>query len=153
MQLAVQEDEYFMQQAIAFAREAERVGEVPIGAIVTFNNEIIGEGYNRPISSNDPTAHAEMIALREASRKINNYRLIDTTLYVTLEPCAMCAGAMIHARINRLFFGAYDPKSGAIESIFHLLDEAKLNHRIVYQGGICATECGQLLSTFFKNRR
>jgi len=146
-------DTHWMQQAIQLAAHAQANNEVPIGAILVLNDEIIGSGWNQPIANNDPTAHAEIIALRDAANKINNYRLINTTLYVTLEPCLMCAGAMIHARIKRLVFGAYDPKAGAIQSIFNVLDNIKLNHRIRYQGGILAKECGTLLCTFFKQRR
>ena len=120
---------------------------------MVLNNEIIGEGFNCPIKNCDPTAHAEIIALRQASQKLNNYRLPELSLYVTLEPCAMCVGAMLHARIKRLVFGASDPKTGAVISVFKLLDEKKLNHKIQYQGGILAIECGKILSDFFKARR
>jgi tRNA(adenine34) deaminase len=127
--------------------------EVPVGAIIVLNNEIIGEGFNCPISTCDPTAHAEIVALRQAAQKLNNYRLPGVTLYVTLEPCTMCVGAMLHARIERLVFGALDPKTGAVVSAFKLLDEEKLNHKIQYQNGILATECGKILSDFFKELR
>ncbi len=146
-------DSDFMQQAINLANHAASQNEVPVGAILVQDNKIIGQGWNQPITSNDSTAHAEIIALRRAAKKLNNYRLINTTLYVTLEPCLMCVGAMIHARIKRLVFGAYDPKSGAIQSVFNFLDSKKLNHNIVYQGGILEQQCGELLTTFFQKRR
>jgi tRNA(adenine34) deaminase len=142
-------DNDFMQHAINLAKYAASQNEVPVGAILVQDNQIIGEGWNQPITSNDSTAHAEIIALREAAKKLNNYRLINTTLYVTLEPCLMCVGAMIHARIKRLVFGAYDPKSGAVK----FLDSKKLNHSITYQGGVMENECSELLTTFFQKRR
>lgn len=147
------QDTYWMQQAIQLAYHAKSQNEVPVGAILILNNEIIGEGWNQPVSSTDSTAHAEIIALRNAAKKLNNYRLLDTTLYVTLEPCIMCVGAMIHARIKRLVFGAYDPKAGAIQSVFNLLDTKHLNHKISYQGGVLEQKCGKLLTCFFKDRR
>ncbi len=142
----------YMEQALTLAQHAQEQGEVPVGAILVLDDEIIGKGWNQPISSNDPTAHAEIIALREGATKLKNYRLLNTTLYVTLEPCAMCIGAMIHARIKRLVFGAHDPKTGAVESIFNLLD-TKLNHQINYQGGVLADESSELLRRFFRHRR
>ncbi len=141
-----------MEQALALAQYAEEQGEVPVGAILVLDDEIIGKGWNQPISSNDPTAHAEIIALREGATKLKNYRLVNTTLYVTLEPCTMCIGAMIHARIKRLVFGAHDPKTGAVTSVFNLLD-TKLNHQINYQSGILAEESSELLRRFFRHRR
>ena len=147
---------YWMQEAIKLAYHANHQGEVPIGAVVVLDDNIIGQGWNQPISANDPTAHAEIIAMRAAAQYINNYRLLNTTLYVTLEPCAMCVGAMIHARIKRLIFGVYDPKGGAVCSVFKLLDEDddnKFNHRILYHGGIMANECGTILADFFAARR
>ena len=117
------------------------------------NNEIIGEGFNCSIQTCDPTAHAEIIALRQAAQKLNNYRLPEVTLYVTLEPCMMCVGAMIHARIKRLVFGASDPKTGAVISVFKILDERKLNHRIEFQSDVLADECGKILSDFFRGKR
>lgn len=146
-------DVAFMQQAIQLAKKAEQHQEVPIGAVLTNNNEIIGEGWNQPISSNDPSAHAEIIALREGAQKINNYRLLDTTLYVTLEPCIMCIGAIVHARVKRVVFGAFDPKAGGVESVFNMKEDKLLNHRVVYEGGILKEECGNLLKEFFKSRR
>jgi len=149
----INQDTHWMQQAIKLAQHAKSQNEVPVGAVLILNNEIIGEGWNQPISSTDSTAHAEIIAMRNAAKKLNNYRLLNTTLYVTLEPCIMCVGAMIHARIKRLVFGAYDSKSGAIQSVFNLLDNKQLNHEISYQGGILEQECGKLLTCFFKERR
>lgn len=146
-------DIYWMEQALRFARYAETQNEVPVGAVIVANNELVGAGWNCPISLCDPTAHAEIIALRHAAKKLDNYRLLDVTLYVTLEPCMMCVGAMLHARIKRLVFGAYDPKAGAIKSMLQLLDIPKLNHKIIYNSEILAEECGQLLTDFFKNKR
>lgn len=143
----------WMQHALKLAERAQQEGEVPVGAVLVLNDEIIGEGWNRPIAAHDPTAHAEIMALRAGAAKLGNYRLNDTTLYVTLEPCVMCAGAMVHARIKRLVFGANDPKAGAIKSVFNILDSARLNHRVEYVGGILADECGAILSRFFEARR
>jgi len=152
-----EKDIFFMRQALKLAKSAADIQEVPVGAILvanTANNDvIIAEGSNCPISSCDPTAHAEIIALRSGAKNLNNYRLPNLTLYVTLEPCLMCLGAMLHARIQRLVFGAYDPKTGAVESLFQIPQEPKLNHKLAITGGILADECGQLLSTFFKSRR
>jgi tRNA(adenine34) deaminase len=146
-------DSVFMRRALELARHAAEAGEVPVGAVVVQNGEVIGEGWNQPIVSHDPTAHAEIVAMREAARYLENYRLNDCTLYVTLEPCAMCAGAMIHARVNRAVFGAIDPKSGAAGSVFDLLGTDRLNHRVVVAGGVLAEECGDLLRKFFQERR
>lgn len=146
-------DEYWMTHAIELARRAERAGEVPVGAVLVLGEQIIGEGWNQPIQSHDPTAHAEIVALRQGALKLNNYRLVNTTLYVTLEPCAMCVGAMIHARIQRLVFGAYDPKTGFAGSVGDLLNEPKLNHCIDYCGGLLSEICSSILRTFFQNRR
>lgn len=145
-------DYYWMEQALSLAAKAETEGEVPVGAVLVLNDQRLSEGWNCPISHVDPTAHAEIIALRSGAIKINNYRLIDTTLYVTLEPCLMCVGALIQARIKRLVFGAYDPKAGAIESICQGL-VIPSNHRLVYAGGLLAERCGELLSAFFQKRR
>ncbi len=142
-----------MQRALALARRAEEAGEVPVGAVIVRNGEIIGEGWNRPIGSHDPSAHAEMMALRAAAASLKNYRLPDTTLYVTLEPCAMCAGAMVHARIARVVYGAADPKTGAAGSVFNLLDSDRLNHRAEITGGVLQDACGELLRRFFQARR
>lgn len=147
------QDLHWMQHAITLAQRAETENEVPIGALVVLENQIIGEGWNQSITLGDPTAHAEVIALRNAAQKIGNYRLLNTTLYVTLEPCVMCAGAIMHARIQRLVFGATDPKAGAIKSIFNILEEKQLNHHVLWEEGICAEQCGALLKNFFKIRR
>lgn len=147
------EDAAWMRRALELARRAAQEGEVPVGAVLVRDGQVIGEGWNRPITSNDPTAHAEIIALRAAAQQIGNYRLVDTTLYVTLEPCLMCAGAIVHARVGRLVFGAWDPKTGAVASVFNILDSAYLNHRVAWSGGLLAEECGLLLKEFFQMRR
>lgn len=147
------QDEDFMRLAMTMAVEAASLGEVPVGAIVVKDGQVIGQGRNAPISLNDPTAHAEIQAMREASRFVGNYRLVDCTLYVTLEPCAMCSGAIQHARIARLVYGASDPKTGCCGSVVNLMAEQKLNHHCAVSGGILATECGALLSDFFRQRR
>ena len=145
--------EDFMQQAYLLAEHAEKAGEVPVGAILVYQNEIIGRGWNQPIGEADPTAHAEIQAIRQGAEALNNYRLPETTLYVTLEPCPMCAGAMIHARIKHVVFGAYDPKTGAAGSVLNLLNNNTLNHQVTYEGGILETRCSKLLKNFFKKRR
>lgn len=146
-------DHYWMQRAYELAHEACRLNEVPVGAVLVLENQLIGVGHNQPISNEDPTAHAEIVAIRQGAAKLSNYRLLNTTLYVTLEPCMMCAGAMVHARIGKLIYGASDPKAGAIESKIAALDHVFLNHRISYKGGLMQTECGHLLSDFFKDKR
>jgi tRNA(adenine34) deaminase len=146
-------DEHWMRHAMLLARRAELVGEVPVGAVVVQNDRIIGEGWNRPIGSHDPSAHAEMIALRAAAQRLQNYRTLDTTLYVTLEPCTMCAGAIIHARVSRLVFGADDPKAGAVHSAYDIIAQPRLNHRVEWRGGVLGTECGDRLRAFFRARR
>jgi len=146
-------DEVWMRHAIRLAQRAEQQGEVPVGAIVVKDNQCIAEGWNIPITSHDPTAHAEVIALRSAGIQVANYRLNDATLYVTLEPCVMCMGAMSHARIKRLVFGAYDPKRGAVCNALSLTDASFLNHRISWDGGVLETECSEMLKDFFKARR
>lgn len=146
-------NEAWMRRALELAARAEAEGEVPVGALVVMNGEIIGQGWNRPISSHDPTAHAEIVALRAAANKLGNYRLIGSTLYVTLEPCPMCAGAIVHARIQRVVFGATDPLAGAAGSVFNILESAALNHRVQLEGGVLADECGARLKTFFQARR
>lgn len=146
-------DHHWMRRALELAEQGREAGEVPVGAVLVLNDEIIGEGYNSPISRHDPTAHAEILALRDAANKIENYRLPDAVLYVTLEPCGMCAGALVHARIKRLVFGAAEPKSGAVVSKTAALDQAFLNHQVEYSGGLLAEECGALLSQFFRDRR
>jgi len=143
----------FMQQALALAETASTLGEVPVGAILVHEGKIIGQGANHPISSNDPTAHAEIGALRQAATELNNYRLPATTLYVTLEPCIMCMGAIIHARVQRLVFGAHDPKTGAAGSRYFIGSDGLLNHTLEITGGICETECSTLLKEFFRSRR
>ena len=135
------------------AARAESIGEVPVGAVVVLNGELIAEGYNQSILKNDPTAHAEMVALRQAGEMLQNYRLIETTLYVTLEPCSMCAGAMVHARVKRLVYGAYDPKTGAAGSVFDLIRSSQLNHQLDVEGGVKQLACSQQISDFFKKRR
>lgn len=146
-------DTDWMHYAIDLAKRAAFAGEVPVGAVLVCNDAVIGEGHNAPISAHDPSAHAEILALRNAAAKVKNYRLPDTTLYVTLEPCVMCAGALIQARIKRLVFGAYDPRAGAVGSVFNVLQPGVLNHTIAYEGGLLAGSCGTLLTTFFKERR
>lgn len=148
-----EQDEYWMQRAIELASQAEALGEVPVGAVIVANDEIIGEGFNQPITANDPTAHAEIVALRDAAKKINNYRLVGASLYVTLEPCTMCVGALIHARIQRLIFATTEPKSGAVVSRSQLLSADYFNHSIDVTGGVLAQECQHQLSGFFQKRR
>ena len=142
-----------MRAALADARLAAEAGEVPVGAVVVAGGEIVSHGHNRSETDSDPTAHAEIVALREAARKKGNYRLTDATLYVTLEPCAMCMGAVVQARIGRLVFGAYDPKAGAAGSAIDLSDSPSFNHRFEINGGVLAEECGAVLKTFFESRR
>ena len=151
--MSAEMDQLFMDMAIAEAFKAEEAGEVPVGAVVVLDGSIIGRGFNRPISSHDPTAHAEILALREAAAAIGNYRLPDSTVYVTMEPCAMCAGAMVHARVARLVFGALDPKAGAAGSLFLIPADARLNHQIDIVPGVRADKCAELLRNFFDRRR
>lgn len=146
-------DEFWMQRALELAKQAEAAGEVPVGAVVVRDEQVVGEGWNQPIGGHDPSAHAEMRALRDAAQRLNNYRLPQTTLYVTLEPCVMCAGAMIHARVKRVVFGARDPKTGAAGSVFDILNSDKHNHRVEIRGGVLAEECAGLLTDFFQARR
>ncbi|HTM62900.1 MAG TPA: tRNA adenosine(34) deaminase TadA [Gammaproteobacteria bacterium] len=147
------QDEIFMRRALELAREGAAAGEVPVGAVLVLDNQIIGEGFNAPISGHDPSAHAEIQALRKGAAAIGNYRLLNSTLYVTLEPCMMCTGAMVHARIQRLVYAATDPKAGVIKSKMQLLDQPFLNHRVAYEGGVLESECGSLLTDFFRSRR
>jgi tRNA(adenine34) deaminase len=149
----VTDDQAFMQRALELAARAEAEGEVPVGALIVLDGEIIGEGWNRPIGTNDPSAHAEMVAIRAAAQRLGNYRLTGATLYVTLEPCPMCAGAMIHARVARVVYGATDPLAGSAGSAFDLLNSERLNHRAVVQGGILGESCSQRLKAFFQQRR
>ena len=146
-------DTDFMQLALDLAHQAANIGEVPVGAIVVKDGVVIGRGSNAPIGLHDPTAHAEVIAMRQAAQHLGNYRLVDSTLYVTLEPCAMCCGAMQHARISQLIFGASDAKTGACGSVVNLMAEPKLNHHTEVISGVLAAECGAVLTTFFKQRR
>lgn len=148
-----QQDEYWMRHALGLARLAWEQGEVPVGAVLVQGNRVIGEGWNRPIGQQDPTAHAEIMALRQGGKVLENYRLLDTTLYVTLEPCVMCAGAMIHSRITRLVFGARDEKTGAAGSLINVLGHPGMNHQIEMVNGVLADECAGMLSDFFRMRR
>jgi len=146
-------DRQFMQQALDQAMLAGAAGEVPVGAVLVRDGQIISTGFNQPIGNSDPSAHAEMIALRTAAQDESNYRLPGTTLYVTLEPCTMCAGAMLHARVERVVFGAADPKTGAAGSVINVFSEKQINHQTQVEGGIMSEECGQILRNFFKERR
>lgn len=147
------QDEDFMHMAMALAAEAASLGEVPVGAVVVKDGMVIGQGRNAPISLSDPTAHAEIQAMRAAAQHLGNYRLVDCTLYVTLEPCAMCSGAILHARIARLVYGASDPKTGCCGSVVNLMAEQKLNHHCEVISGVLAAECSAALSDFFRQRR
>jgi tRNA(adenine34) deaminase len=146
-------DAMFMRQAMLLAEEAQAIGEVPVGALVVVDSTIIGQGYNQSISKHDPTAHAELIALKEAALNLQNYRVVDATLYVTLEPCPMCAGALVHGRIKRIVFGAYDYKSGAVGTVMNLAQHEALNHKMDVIGGCLQDECSAQISAFFKKRR
>ena len=146
-------DELWMEEALREAQRALAMGEVPVGAIVVREGRVIGRGCNRPISANDPTAHAEILALREAAQAIDNYRLLECDLYVSVEPCAMCAGAITHARIGRLIYGAEDPKAGAVHSAVQVLNHPKLNHQVEVTSGVLAARSMDLLQTFFRERR
>ncbi|NVK53972.1 MAG: tRNA adenosine(34) deaminase TadA [Alteromonadaceae bacterium] len=147
------QDDFWMRHALMLAKKAEQMNEIPVGAVIVSGDQIIGEGWNTPITDHDPSAHAEMKALRQAARQRENYRVIDATLYVTLEPCPMCAGALVHGRINRLVFGAFDAKTGAAGSVMQLCQHASLNHQIAVAGGVLAEPCGDIISSFFKRRR
>lgn len=147
------DDAHWIRHALALADRAEAMGEVPVGALVLHAGEVIGEGWNQSITARDPTAHAEVVAMRAAATRLDNYRMQGTTLYVTLEPCAMCAGAIVQARIPRVVFGARDPRTGAAGSVFNLLDHAGLNHRAEVLGGVEAEACGERLVQFFRARR
>lgn len=146
-------DEEFMQAAVAEARKGWMQGEVPVGAVVVKDGQIVGRGFNQPISSHDPSAHAEIMALRDAAKNLRNYRLVDCTLYVSFEPCAMCAGAIFHARIGRVVYGAAEYKTGAAGSVVNLFAEPRLNFHARIEGGVMAEECGRLVSDFFAERR
>lgn len=147
------QDEYWMQQALILAQRAQDEGEVPVGALLVLDGKAIGEGWNRPIGRHDPTAHAEIMALRQGGQVLQNYRLLNATLYVTLEPCVMCAGAMVHSRIGRLVYGADDVKTGAAGSLIDILRHPGMNHQVEIVSGVLATECSAMLSAFFKQRR
>ena len=149
----LESDTRYMDLALAEAEKAESAGEVPVGAVIVFNDTVIGSGFNRPISAHDATAHAEIIALRQAGQTIGNYRLSGATMYCTVEPCMMCAGAMIHARVARLVFGTPDPKAGSAGSLYNVLTDPRLNHRVEVVSGIREDECTALLRTFFSRRR
>lgn len=146
-------DRTFMQEALGLAREAGSLDEVPVGAVVVYEGQIVGRGFNQPILSHDPTAHAEVMALRDAARNLGNYRLPGCELYVTLEPCMMCSGAIMHARIARVVFGARDAKTGVAGSVLDVFAETRLNHHAAIEGGVLASECGTLLSSFFAAKR
>jgi len=146
-------DELWMEEALRTARRALEAGEVPIGAVVICEGRIVGRGWNRNITDNDPTAHAEIVALREAGATVGNHRLAECELFATIEPCPMCAGALVHARIKRLVYGADDPKAGAVQSVLQVLNHPRLNHQMEVRGGVLAGRCADLLQTFFKNRR
>ena len=146
-------DERWMRHALKLARRAQELGEVPVGAVVVKGDEVVAEGWNQPIASHDPSAHAEMVAMREAAAALKNYRLGGLTLYVTLEPCVMCAGAIIHARIARVVFGAADPRAGAVHSVYDVIARPRLNHRPEWAGGVLGEECGTVLQEFFRARR
>ncbi len=146
-------DAYWMQRALELARRAEEAGEVPVGAVLVKDNQLIAEGWNQPISSHDATSHAEIMVMRDAGKKLNNYRLIDTTMYVTLEPCSMCVGAMIHARVSKVVFGAAEPRTGALGGAFNLLEANQHNHIFEVVSGVMADESKTLLQNFFQSRR
>ena len=146
-------DLVWMRHALMLAQRAASEGEVPVGAVLVKDGAIVGEGWNRPIGTHDPSAHAEMLAMRDAAQRLGNYRLTGTTLYVTLEPCVMCAGAIVHARVERLVFGAADPKAGAVDSVYDVIARPRLNHVVAWQGGVLEQECGAILREFFRARR
>ena len=146
-------DESFMRLALAEAEKALLAGEVPVGAVVVRGGEIIASAHNGPVGLKDPSAHAEILALRRAAEAVGNYRLAETTLYVTIEPCLMCSGALIHARVSRLVFGAPDPKGGAVVSLYEVLGDSRLNHRVEVTGGVLGEACGEILSRFFREKR
>ncbi|HEI8867646.1 tRNA adenosine(34) deaminase TadA [Serratia sp. AKBS12] len=146
-------DDYWMRQALTLALRAQEEGEVPVGALLVLDNQVIGEGWNRPIGRHDPTAHAEIMALRQGGAVLQNYRLLNATLYVTLEPCVMCAGAMVHGRIRRLVYGASDEKTGAAGSLVDILRHPGMNHQVDITAGVLAEECAATLSNFFRQRR
>ena len=146
-------DELWMEEALRAAQRALEAGEVPVGAVVVCDGRIVGRGWNRNLADSDPTSHAEILALREAGATVGNHRLGDCELFATIEPCAMCAGAMIHARLKRLVYGAEDPKAGAVHSVLQVLNHPRLNHKMDVRGGVLAARCAELLQTFFRQRR
>jgi tRNA(adenine34) deaminase len=146
-------DELWMEEALRAALRAQEAGEVPVGAVVVCEGRVIGRGWNRNLGDCDPTAHAEIVALREAAAAVGNHRLADCDLFATIEPCPMCAGALVHARIKRLVYGADDPKAGAVRSVMQVLNHPQLNHRVEVRSGVLAGRCAELLQGFFKNRR
>lgn len=148
-----EQDIKFMKHALSLADKAELIGEVPVGACIVVDGEIVGEGYNEPITTHDPSAHAELRAVQQAAKQVQNYRLVDATLYVTLEPCSMCAGMLVHARVKRVVFGAWDAKTGAAGSVMNLLQHPALNHQAEIVSGVLADECADKLSRFFQKRR
>ena len=150
---AASPDELWMEEALRAAQRALEAGEVPVGAVVVFDARIIGRGWNRNIGDSDPTTHAEIVALRQAAATLGNHRLAECDLFATIEPCPMCAGAMVHARIKRLVYGADDPKAGAVQSVMQVLNHPQLNHKVEVRSGVLAGRCSELLQTFFKNRR
>jgi len=147
------QDEHFMREALVLAAQGTALGEVPVGAVLVQGGQIIGRGYNCPISQHDPSAHAEMVAVRDAAQALQNYRLPGVTLYVTLEPCSMCAGLIVHSRIQRVVYGAVEPKAGVVVSRGKFFEQDFLNHRVLVEGGVLAEECGTVLSEFFRQRR
>ena len=149
----VEQDQQFMKQALQLAERAASEGEVPVGAVVVCGGKVIGEGWNQSVQKHDPSAHAEIMALRAAAQEFKNYRLINCDLYVTLEPCMMCAGAIVHSRVKRLVYGAADPKTGVINTVDHLFERSYLNHRVEVAADVLAVECSHLLKGFFKQRR
>lgn len=146
-------DEGFMREALALAEQGAALGEVPVGAVLVLDGEVIGRGFNCPISRHDPSAHAEMVAIRDAALRLQNYRLPGSTLYVTLEPCSMCAGLIVHSRIQRVVYGTTEPKAGVAVSRGQFFDQAFLNHRVLVEGGLLAEQCSEMLSQFFRQRR
>lgn len=146
-------DQDFMREALELARQGALLGEVPVGAVLVQGGKIVGRGFNCPISTSDPSAHAEMVAIRDAAKAVDNYRLPGSTLYVTLEPCSMCAGLIVHSRVGRVVYGALEPKAGIVQSQGQFFAQGFLNHRVLFEGGVLGEECGAVLSEFFKQRR
>ena len=153
METTLSTDTLFMSRALELAQRAAEYSEVPVGAVIVHQGNIVGEGYNQPISSCDPTAHAEVVAMRQACVSLNNYRLTGCELYVTIEPCTMCVGAMVHARIRRVIFGALEPRAGALKSQLQLMEHGPYNHSIVWDGGVLAEQCGAMMADFFRQKR